>query len=407
MTTIVNGRLVTPTEILNDAVLRIDQGRILACGPQGAQSPETVGDVVDAAGRYLLPGFVDIHCHGGAGAYVHEAPDAVASLHLRHGTTSLVATCVILERAELLEAVRMLQAAQHPAIAGIHLEGPYLSSRYGAKREMSRLPDPDEYHALLDAGCGRIRIWTFAPELDGTDAFVSAALQHDVVLSVGHSEADARRIFELAARGMKLGCHLMCATGTSPKGMGGVREPGVDEAVMVHDDLYAEVIPDSLGVHVRPLMLKLLLKAKGVDKTIIITDAVRDAGVGDNAYRRVQTEDLTADVSPWRELQNLPSIYFLNAEQKAEIDIADDINVSALGRLSGSKLTMDHAVRNMMQHTGVGLVDACRMASLNPARLLGIDAEAGSLEVGKRANLVIASEKIEISRVMLDGVWVD
>ncbi|MCA1808473.1 MAG: amidohydrolase family protein [Lentisphaerae bacterium] len=401
---IVNCRIVGPDRVISRGVLLVQQGRIVACGPEDAVNWPPDADVVDAAGGYVAPGFIDIHCHGGGGHYVHDAPSEVADMHLRHGTTGLLATLVLLSQAEMLAGMARINAVRHPAILGLHLEGPYLSQKFGARREMSRLPEPRDYKALLEAAAGQLKIWTFAPELPGTDEFVDVVAPAGVVLSVGHSEACARRIYELVPRGLRLGCHCMCATGVTPPPMGGVREVGVDEAVMVHDDIYAEVIPDALGIHVRPLMLRLLLKAKGVDRTIIITDAVR--GAGDNPSRRIRATALGRDIFPWTALTGMPDARYLNAAGREFLEVSEDVNVNELHRLAGSKLTMDQALRNMMRHTGVGIVEACRMAALTPATLLGLQGEVGSLEPGKKANLVLLSEGLAVQRVMLAGAWV-
>jgi N-acetylglucosamine-6-phosphate deacetylase len=253
------------------------------------------------------------------------------------------------------------------AILGIHLEGPFISPKYGAILSPIRPINPDEYDELLRTVGNRIKLWTFAPELPGADAFTQATAQYGIALSVGHSEATAEMIFAHVRQGLKIGCHTTNACGTtpSPSRYGGTREVGVVEAILVHDDIYAEVIPDSDGVHVRPLMLKLIVKAKGADKVIIITDAMDVAAV---------------------ETAPMP-----------------DIRYDKKNQLSGSKLTMNGAVRNMMHHTGIGWVDAFKMAALNPARAIGLEREMGSIERGKLANLVIVNDDLIVRGVMLHG----
>ncbi|RKN70613.1 N-acetylglucosamine-6-phosphate deacetylase [Paenibacillus ginsengarvi] len=372
---ILNAMLVTPRSVIEDGVVLIEDERIADCGPKQAVTIPEDAAVIDAAGRYVGPGFIDIHCHGGGGFWSWEEPYLFAMSHLRHGTTAILPTLVYNQsREDMLEGVRnILQVGSRPyssAIAGIHMEGPFINPKYGAITSPIRPVEPDEYGELLALAGDRIKVWTLAPELPGQAEFADAASKYGITLSVGHSEADADTIFSFVRKGLQIGCHCTNATGTtpSPSRYGGTREVGVDEAVLVHDDLYAEVIPDAKGLHVRPLMCRLIHKTKGTDRVIIITDAIDEAG--------------------------LPA---------GEGDMYEDVRFIEGVGLSGSRLTMDRAVRNMMRHTGAGIVDAFIMASLNPAKVLKLDSEMGSLEKGKLANLVIVSESIEVDRVLLRG----
>ncbi|MFD0716635.1 N-acetylglucosamine-6-phosphate deacetylase [Paenibacillus sp. GCM10027626] len=375
VTAIVHAKLVTPHSVIDNGVIVVKDGRIAECGSHKEIAVPEDAFIIDAEGQYAGPGFIDIHCHGGGGHWAWEEPYLFALSHLKHGTTGILPTLFYNQsRENMLEGVRnVVQMEKQPfssAIVGMHLEGPYINPKYGAITSPIRPPDPDEYHALLELAGDRIKVWTLAPELPGQEEFAEAAAKYDIALSVGHSEADAETIFSFVRYGLQIGCHCTNASGTtpSPSRYGGTREVGVDEAVLVHDDIYAEVIPDANGIHVRPLMCKLIYKTKGTDKVIIITDGMDTAG--------------------------LPS---------EPGDPFEDVNyVEGLG-LSGSRLTMDRAVRNMMRHTGAGIVDAFIMASLNPAKVLKLDKEMGSLEKGKRANIVIVTGDIEVKQVMLEG----
>lgn len=375
-TAIINGRIVTPYQVIPKGTLLIQDNRIVSIGPTEQIAIPPDSEIWDAEGAYIGPGFIDIHCHGGGGFWAHSDPYPAACTHLKYGTTSILPTLSYNEsRAEILAGVKHILAAMEgspysASIIGIHLEGPYINKKYGAILSPIRDVDPEEYRELLRIAGSKIKLWTMAPELAGQLAFAEETKKYGIVLSVGHSEADAETIFSFVPHGLRIGCHCMNASGVTPNPSryGGTREVGVDEAVLVHDDIYAEVIPDAKGVHVRPLMLKLILKAKGADKVIIITDGIYSAG----------------------------------EEANPEVDIRYD----ELGQLSGSKLTMNAAVRNMMHHTGIGMIDAFKMAALNPARVLGISGEMGSVEVGKLANLVAVNDQMDVRRVMLQGEWV-
>lgn len=378
--TVICGCVVTPFGVIEDGMVVVVGERIVAVKNRDAEEMKRADHVYDYAGHYIVPGFIDIHCHGGAaGMFYEDDLDKFTSHHLQHGTTSILPTFIYNQsHSEIMEVLpKVLQAMQQErsTIAGIHMEGPYINPKYGAITSPIRPVEPKEYEEILSLAGEQIKIWTLAPELPGQEAFMQAASKYGIVFSVGHSEASAETIFAGHRYGLRLGCHLTNASGTTPNPSryAGTREVGVHEAVLLHDDMYAEVIPDQHGVHVRPLMLRLIVKTKGVDRVIIITDATGYDDSDDGLdVRLIQGNDFT------------PS-----AEKEA--------------LLSGSLLTMDRAVHNMMKHTGVGIVDACQMASLNPARLLGIDREVGSIEVGKKANLLVVTDKIRVQMVMLQG----
>ncbi|MBD2848283.1 N-acetylglucosamine-6-phosphate deacetylase [Paenibacillus sp. IB182496] len=371
---IVGGRVVLPDGVLEDGVLLVEGGLVAACGPAAQVSLPASARRVDAQGLYVGPGLIDMHCHGGGGVWAWEDPYRMALAHLRCGTTGILPTMVYNQsEAELLEGVRrVLNVGTQPysaAILGIHMEGPYINAKYGAVTAPIRPVNPAEYERLLALAGARIKLWTLAPELEGQRAFAEAAAAHGITLSVGHSEATPEAIYDLVPLGLRVGCHCTNASGAtpSPSRYGGTREVGVDEAVLVHDEIYAEVIPDQEGVHVRPLMCRLILKTKGVDRVVVITDALREAS-GD--------------------------------ERESDVIVVEGVG------LSGSRLTMNRALRNMGRHTGATLPELFKMGSLNPARVLGLSGELGSLEPGKRANVVLVTPELDVRRVMLDGRFV-
>lgn len=384
MKAIINAVIVVPEGLIEQGVILIDQQRIAAFGPADSLPIPAHAERIDAAGLLVGPGFVDIHCHGGGGHMAYRNPSGFAKAHLSFGTTSILPTFSYNESEEEIVAglhrVLEAQAGEYgSAIAGIHMEGPYINPKYGAITSPIRAVNPDEYREILRIAGDQIKVWTLAPELDGQDQFMREAGAYNIAFSVGHSEAAAERVLACEALGLKIGCHCTNASGTtpSPTRYAGTRELGVDEAVLLSDTLYAEVIPDQEGRHVRPLMLRLILKAKGRDRVIIITDAWENAGLPGNAL----------DV---------------NLEQRNEHSPPQASDYM----LSGSLLTMDAAVRNMHRHTGASMADLFTMAALNPARVIGIDDQVGSIAVGKRANLVFATPQLELVHVMFEGNFV-
>lgn len=380
--TIICGRIVTPFQVIEDGMLVVQGERIADVGQKDLKRISGSSHVMEFnnPGDYVIPGFVDIHCHGGGGVLSYDNPQAFAEFHLQHGTTSILPTFVYNHsHAEIMQGLQKVLAAmeqKNSSVFGIHMEGPYINPKYGAITAPIREVNPEEYREILALAGEQIRLWTLAPELEGQQQFMEEASAHGIVFSVGHSEASPEVIFDAVRLGLRVGCHLTNASGVTPNitRYGGTREVGVHEAVMVHDHMYAEVIPDQMGIHVRPLMLRLIVKTKGADKVIIITDGVNNAGISaDGRDVNMKLSNEHSPSGPGKEI------------------------------LSGSLLTMDRAVHNMRLHTGIGMVDACKMSALNPAIALGAERDVGSLERGKKANLLVVSEEIRVKMVMLAG----
>lgn len=366
------GTVVLPDRVLAHHTVVVIDGRIATIVPddQGPTSPNA--EVVDISGRYVGPGFVDIHCHGGAGRWVWDDPVAATEHHLAHGTTSMLATTALLESHEAnVAAVAAIAAAVRQGrvrtVRGIHMEGPYLNPDFGAFRELSMAPSADQYLDFPDAAGGLLRTMTIAPELDGVARMVNdlqRATGGAMVFSVGHSRATLAQIEALVPAGLRLATHLMNATGAEATRFAGTREMGVDEAVLADDGIWAEVIADADGVHVRPDMLRLVVQVKGIDRVVVVTDCA------------------AAQPSP-----------------------GDDLSYNDRGELAGSALTMDRAVGNLARHARLPLHVAWRMASHNPAAALGMLGEVGQLLPGRRADLVVARYDGTDADLAVDQVW--
>lgn len=380
MKAIINANLVLEDGILFDGAILTDNGRIVSFGPMDKTEIPTGAEVYDAQGKYVGPGFVDIHCHGGDGIMFDADPARAAAHFLAHGETTVLATLYYnLSYDEMLSAIRRIRDAirqgSASAIGGIYMEGPYMNPKYGASPEKNKWRgpiDPAEANALIQAAGEDVLVWAVAPEREGVASFVQAAkaANHNVRFAVGHSEATPAQIEALKQYDLIIQTHCTNAT-AAPCDVGGTRACGPDEACFYDPDMYAEVISDSCGIHVHPDMLRLIHRIKGDDRVILITDS------------------------------------FVSSEQPPEnLRHIQDLLFDANGGLSGSKLTMDVACRNMMRHTGIGVSQAFRLASLNPARAIGLDGEVGSIAPGKRANLVLVDDTMHIFNVLLNGEWI-
>lgn len=362
-----HARVVLPDRVLRDHAVLLVDGMIVTVAPSAQLEDVQVDHCIDAEDRLLGPGFVDIHCHGGNGHWVFEEPEKAAVAQLRHGTTRMLGTTILLPtHAENVEAVRTvadaINSGRVPSVAGIHMEGPYINPDFGAYREYAYDPQPEEYHQFVTAADGCLRAMTIAPELPGMARMVhdlQVATSGRIVFSVGHGRASREQVVPLIPSGLRLMTHMFNATGTAiePSRYGGTLEASLDTIVLTEPGIVAELIVDRLGRHVRPELLQLAVRAKGIDGLVLVTDAT------------------AADGTP--------------PPDGMDDGLPPDVNFNTAGGLAGSALTMDGALGNIMKHTGIDLVDAWRMASFNPARVHGWLAETGWIAPGRRGDLVL------------------
>jgi len=371
MKAVTNGYLVLPERVIGCGTLVFDEDEIVWAGDAADYMIPRQVDVIDAEGAYIVPGFVDIHCHGGGGFRCENDPVPMAEFHLRHGTTSVLCSIAYgLDHQGLLDAVERITDAwktmRPGSIAGIHMEAPYIAPGYGA-RSKGRGIYPvirEEYEQLEEKSSGCIRQWTFSPELDDLEEFADFARSKGIALAMGHSAAGPQEVLKFYRKGARIVTHLFNATGCSAaQESRGTRDPWFDECCMILDGMYAEVIPDKEGMHVRPQMLSMAFKTMGEQYLCIITDATGETIAEDGR----------------------------------------DIRINQQGELAGSKMTMDLACKNFMHHTGADIRQVCRMACANPARAVNIYDRVGSLEAGKRADFLITDEYLQPRRIFLCG----
>jgi N-acetylglucosamine-6-phosphate deacetylase len=373
MTILAGARVVTPRRILNPGWVEIEHGRI-TYADEGTP-PSGSSGVIDLSGTWLLPGFIDLHVHGGGGADVTQGPDdmaAAVAFHRSHGTTttlvSLMAQPVEAMCAQLEWAAELTRTGE---IAGAHLEGPFLSSaRCGAQRPESLLPpDGPVLRKLLDAGQGCVRTMTIAPELPGALDLIADLVANNVVAAVGHTDATYAEATAGFAAGATLATHLFNAMRAF-----GHREPGGSIAAL-DAGVHVEMVND--GVHVHDSLIRLVGRS-APRALVFITDAISATGVGDGEYTLGEQ-----------------SVVVRNGAAR----------LASSDSLAGSTLTMDEAVRRAVLPVGLPIEVASGAASGNPARVLGLGDTTGAIAAGLDADLVVLDDDLTVARVMRRGDW--
>lgn len=344
--------------------------------PKEAEGAEEI----DGAGCWVLPGFIDVHVHGGAGHDFMDAGseelDDITRFHGEHGTTGMLATSLTAPRASLtsmLERVSQYIATSMPyaRLLGVHIEGPFVSLKWkGAQNPAYILPPQlDWLEEWVRQYPGLIKIQTLAPETEGALAYIDKMVEHGIIPAGGHTDATYEQYVTAADHGLCHAIHTFNAMKPYHH-----REPGTVGAVLTDDRIMTEIIAD--GHHVHPAGIKLLISAKGTDRVILITDAMAAAGMPDGEY----------------EIGELPVVMSAGVAK-----LKDGSS------LAGSTLTMIDAFRFVVRNVGVSVPDASKMASANPARQLGMDDAIGSLETGKRADVLLIDDTLELRRVWAGG----
>ena len=376
------GDVYTPNIVVRDGAVLVRDRRIAAVGPLRDVAPPESEDVerIDVNGGIIAPGFVDLQVNGAGGVLFTEDPTeealaAMAAALPQFGCTSFLPTLLssseeVTHRALAAAAKACARPPAGAQVLGVHMEGPFLNpDRAGAHdRNLLRPPSTADFARWLETSDGALRLLTLAPELPGESEVITEAARSGVTVAVGHTAATYDETAEAAHLGASLVTHLFNATG----GLS-ARQPGAVGAALALDELSASLIAD--GVHVHPAVVRTAVRAKGVGRVVLVTDAMPPVGAAVQEFsllgRRVAAQD-------------------------GACRLAD-------GTLAGSTLTMDQALRNVIEWTGVPLQDALGMATLLPARLIGADASKGSLEVGKDADVVVMDRDLRVLLTMIGG----
>nr|WP_186337738.1 MULTISPECIES: N-acetylglucosamine-6-phosphate deacetylase [Streptomyces] len=363
--------VVLPTGTVKNGRVAVAGRHITGTAPAGA--PE-----LDVSGHWLVPGFVDLHNHGGGGASFSGTAEQILTAirtHRAHGTTTLVASTVTDEMDLLVRQAGLLsELAEQGDIAGVHFEGPFISPcRKGAHSEaLLRDPEPAEVRKLIDAARGQARMLTLAAELPGGINSVRLLAEHGVIAAIGHTDATYEQTVDAIEAGATVATHLFNAMPAL-----GHRTPGPVAALLEDERVTVELIND--GTHLHPAALELAFRHAGADRVAFITDAMDAAGTGDGRYM----------LGP------------------LEVEVSEGVaRLVEGGSIAGSTLTLDRAFKRAVTVDRLPVEDAVKALSANPARLLGLSDRIGSLEPGKDADLVLLDADFDVRGVMRRGEWV-
>lgn len=370
------GNIITTSGIRSGYGLVVQDGKITALQPENDLKIKPSDDFLDLDGSWLAPGMIDLHVHGGRGADTMdcspEAWDRICRFHASRGVTAFLLTAGAANREAIDEMIETFQGYRPPQDGavplGLHLEGPYLSPHKKGVQPVEHLrnPDPEEYLPWFESGL--VKLMTAAPELPGSLEMIQSGRERGVCFAAGHTTASYQNLLEAAELGLNQISHTFNAMEALHH-----RQPGVVGAALSEDGIYTQVIPD--GVHLHPAVVKILILAKGISRTILITDAMRAAGLEDGHYELLGQE----------------------------IEVADGEARTRTGALAGSTLTMDQGLRNVLNFSGVTLVQGIAMASETPARAMCFFPDRGALEPGSRADLMILDEDLQVISVMIGG----
>ncbi|RXZ84646.1 N-acetylglucosamine-6-phosphate deacetylase [Paenibacillaceae bacterium] len=379
-----NVNIVAEDQLLQGTVT-VENGIITAITEQDAELPPSAADdsaeqVIDGKGGYLLPGFIDLHIHGGYGGDFMDASvqsyDAITKFHAQHGTTAMLATTVTapFEQIEaVLAAVAQYRSQPMPyaELLGVHLEGPFISTKWAGAQNPAHMVSPqlDWLKQWVANWPGLIKQLTLAPETAGAFETIRYLADQGIIAAAGHTDASYDTIVEAVQHGLSQAVHTFNAMTPLHH-----REPGTAGAVLTIDDIAAELIAD--GLHVHPAAIRLLTRAKNRDKLILITDAMAAAGLGEGQY---MLGDLAVIVK------------------------GDEARLAEGNSLAGSTLTMIGAFRYVLSNTELSIPQVSQLASGNPAKQLGIEEHTGSIAIGKRADLLWTDSSFQVQHTWVNG----
>jgi len=364
-------------KILKNQAIIVEDQKIKGFIKNSKIEPEA--EVIDYGDKIIIPALIDLHIHGAVGKDVmdadYESLNEISKYLAENGTASFLATTLTAPLPKIKKALANINKAMKKGTAGAeilgaYLEGPYLTAEHKGAHPVEHMRELnlEEIAELIEAANDQVRVFALAPEKEKTKEVVDYLKARDIIVTIAHTNAD----YETAAAAVENGVNLATHTYNGMKGLHH-RNPGTLGAVMNAENLYSELIVDN--IHVHPAASELLFKLKGIDKMILISDCMRAGGLEDGEYM----------------LGELP------------VEVKDSIARTESGSLAGSTLKIKDAVLNFKEAVDLDLYTALKMATIVPARLLGLDKEIGSIKKGKKANLAVVDQKMNVFSTIVAG----
>jgi N-acetylglucosamine-6-phosphate deacetylase len=376
-----NGRIILKDQMISDSQLLVRDGKIAAITRENLDVNDC--SVIDGKGLYVSPGFIDIHNHGNSGCDAMDATidalEVISRFHMENGVTGFLATTMTASYDATIRAIEnaveySTKGDTHGSqILGLYLEGPYFSvKKKGAQTEKYITAiHMDELKNYVDCGKRLVKIVALAPELEKSKEAITFLVENGITVSAGHSYATYAETMTGIENGISEATHMFNGMRSFDH-----REPGIVGACLLDDRVTCEMICD--GIHLHPAAMQIIIRMKGIEKVALISDSIRANGIPDGVYDSIDTK-ITV--------------------KNNEVHLPD-------GTLAGSTLSLNRAVRNLVKMAGIDLPTAVRMASLNPARQIGLSKIKGSLEIGKDADIILFDEDINVKRTIIKGVTV-
>ncbi|OCL27209.1 N-acetylglucosamine-6-phosphate deacetylase [Orenia metallireducens] len=373
MKAIINGKIIMENSIVENKVIIFDKGILDIINPNQLQEYTDI-ELIDIDGKYVAPGFIDLHIHGAGGKDTMdantEALTEISSTILQTGVTAFLPTTMTMDKESIYQALNVIRELMNrnlkgAKILGAHMEGPFINEEYKGAQDAKYIQEPS-YEFVKDY-LDVIKIITLAPEVNRGYEFISKMKENNTVLSMGHSNATYKEAIEAIKRGIKHATHMFNAMTPLHH-----RDPGVVGSVFT-SDITCELIADK--IHVHPDLFQLLVDIKGQDKVILITDSMRAGCMKEGKY------DLGGQ----------------------EVTVKSNSARLEDSTLAGSVLTLNQALKNIVDNTDLDLIEAIKMVSLNPAKLISVDKYKGSIAVAKDADMVVFDEEIDISLTIVEG----
>ena len=386
---LVGATAILPDRLLENSYIEFSRGLLTRVGKAPKQLPKGL-EVIDVTGKYLAPGWIDIHVHGGAGADfmdgTQQAIETAARAHLKHGTTTMFPTTTTGSQTSIMKMIQAVADASKandnglPTLEGVHLYGPYfLPEKSGChKKTGCRTPERDEFESYFKTGW--IRIATCAAELPGADAFYRAANKRGCLITCGHSDASWSEMAAAHKLGMSHVDHFWCAMSSVPSvraRLGSPMQGSMAEFVLANSTMSTEVIAD--GFHLAPELLQFAWQIKGSKMLALVSDTSRALDMPPGQYT------------------------FGDPKEEVWIESTGKVGLNPTGGLASSVVALDHCVRHMAKVTKIPLHEIVRMATLTPAERTGIAESRGSLEKGKRSDVLVLNNKLNVERVFYCG----